>query len=133
MISTARVGRRYPLIASLMSFRVCRLTAATCSTSSCTRSRSGLAGSRDSSRAASSDLRVIIDSDWPVRSCMSRASRSRSSLAASWTTSARARRSSTVRAKCCRSPIMANPMNTTGSRLLRKSSLCWWVVALNRQ
>ena len=31
MISTASVGRRYPLIASRMSCRVCRLTAATCS------------------------------------------------------------------------------------------------------
>ena len=46
-------------------------------------------------RPASSLLRVISEREWPSRSCRSRASRSRSSLAASWATVARASRSST--------------------------------------
>ncbi len=113
-----------------MSRSVCLLTAATCSTSSRARSLSALAGSRPSSRAASSDLSVIIDSDCPVRSCMSRARRSRSSLAASCATSPRAMASSAVSWNCLRIPIIANPMNSTGSRLLRKSVLLTCVVAL---
>ena len=72
--------------------------------------------------AASSDFSVIIDRDWPVRSCMSRASRSRSELAASLATVPRASASSCMSSICSRNPIMAAPMSKTGSSTTRKSS-----------
>jgi hypothetical protein len=94
MISTASVGRRYPLTASLMSCSVRLLTWLMSPASRSAASRSFECGSRASSLLTSSDLSVIMDSDCPVRSCMSRASRSRSSLAASFATVSRARLSS---------------------------------------
>ena len=66
--------------------------------------------------AASSDFSVIIDSDWPVRSCMSRASRSRSSLAASLATVSRAWASSYMSSICSRNPIMASADEQDGQQ-----------------
>src|SRR5580704_15431169 len=126
IVSTASVGRRYPLIASRMSCRVCRLTAATCWISSATRSLSGPSGSRSSSRAATSDLSVIMDSDWPVRSCMSLASRSRSSLAACFATSSRAWRNSHISFICTRKPDIVMPTNTTGISVITMSEMSSW-------
>lgn len=77
----------------------------------CSAARSGRAGSI---RPASSLLRVISDREWPRRSCRSRASRSRSSLAASWATVARASRSSTVVRTSCRTPDIAKPPSSAG-------------------
>ncbi len=54
---------------------------------------------------------------------MSRASRSRSSLAASLATVSRASDSSRVSSKWLRSPIMARPSSTVGSRLMRKAPM----------
>ena len=91
-----------------------------------TASRSAEDGSLASRLAASSDFSVIIDSDWPVRSCMSRASRSRSVFAASLATVSRAWASSCIRVICIRNPIMARPMSSTGSSTIREFSRVSW-------
>ena len=86
-------------------------------------SRSAEAGSLVSRLAARSDFSVITDSDWPVRSCMSLASRSRSSLAASFATVSRAWASSRISVICIRNPIMATPTTRTGSSTTRYSEM----------
>jgi hypothetical protein len=78
--------------------------------------------------AASSDFSVIIDRDWPVRSCMSRASRSLSSLVASLATVSRAWASSRIKVSCIRNPIIARPMSRTGIKTARVLARSRWVI-----
>lgn len=86
----------------------------------CRAARSGWSGSI---RPASSLLRVITDREWPSRSCRSRASRSRSSLAARWATVARASRNAIVVRMSSRTPVMAKPPSSAGTSSPHSRSL----------